>query len=73
MNRSVSEKIIQNFDFKVMETLNEYITDRVEYLHNRLERESDPDIFRQLQGQIQELRYLTKIRDYAVSTISLKE
>lgn len=73
MNKQLAERIVQNLDFKVMEVLDEYVEDRIKSVHNQLERESDPDIFRQHQGRLQELRTLFKIREYAVSTLQTKE
>lgn len=73
MNKQLCERIVQTFDYKTMEVLKDYIQSRIDVIHNRLERESDPDIFRRQQGMIEELRTLSKIREYAVLTINVKE
>jgi hypothetical protein len=67
MNKRLSEKIIQNFDFKTMEVLKEYIQDRKDSIYITMETVKDPEEFRKLQGSLQELRYLEKIRDNAVA------
>jgi hypothetical protein len=67
MDKRLSEKVIQNFDFKTMEVLKEYIQYRKDSIHLYMETANDPEEFRKLQGSIQELKYLEKIRDNAVS------
>lgn len=66
MDKRLCEKIIQNFTFPTMEVLNDYITHRFSVLHTKMETASLEDI-RALQGQIQELKILSKIRDHAIA------
>lgn len=69
MDKRLSEKVIQHFDFKTMEVLKEYVTYRCEVIHRNMETVNDPDEWRRLQGEIRALNQFEKIRDHAVAIV----
>lgn len=66
MDKRLANDIISSFDMKTMQVLEAYVTYRSEVIHNQMDTVSDSDQWRKLQGSIQELKTLLKIRDYAV-------
>lgn len=68
MDKRLCERIVQNFDFKTMEVVNEYILHRSSVIHKQMETCSLEEITK-LQGEIFELKQLGRIRDYAIAII----
>ena len=66
MDSKLAEKILQFFDYKTMEVVEEYITTRRATILMLLTREKDEVILRQQQGMLEELHVLSKIRDHAL-------
>ena len=66
MDSKLAEKILQFFDYKTMEVVEEYINSRRATILMLLTREKDEVILRQQQGMLEELHVLSKIRDHAL-------
>lgn len=69
MDKRLSEKILQHFDFKTMEVLKEYIDDRTNIINKMFLRENSIERIRQYQGMLEELETLIKIRDHSTAII----
>lgn len=69
MDIKLAEKVLQHFDYKTIEVLNAYIESRRAEILMLLTREKETDVLRQQQGMLEELRTLSKIRDYAVAIV----
>jgi hypothetical protein len=64
VDNKLAAKILLHFDFKTMEVLNEYISERRATVYKKMERASF-DEFRQLQGELHSLNQLQDIRKHA--------
>lgn len=68
MDNKVALSIIQHLNHpNIVNTITDYVDDRIHMLHVTLEGTKDADTIRQLQGAIIELRRLSKIREHALA------
>lgn len=67
MDNKLAAQILMHFDYNTIQTLEAYVNYRSEVIHNQMDTVSDSDQWRKLQGQIQELKSLLKIRDIATA------